>query len=62
MGEHSHWVDISALGQEVRKGDYLISYQDTAINKLSQKEAKESLKLLNTLMDSTGNTRVKSSN
>ena len=62
MGDHSHWVDISALDQEVNQGDYLISYQNTAINKLSKQEAEESLKLFDTLMNSAGNTRVKSSN
>lgn len=56
QGGHFHWVDISSLGDEVKKGDYLITYQKTAINKISPKDAKEILKL----MDGASNTRVKS--
>lgn len=52
MGDHSHWVDISALSEKVKKGDYLISYQDTAINKLSKEEAEESLRLLDNIQQS----------
>jgi hydrogenase assembly chaperone HypC/HupF len=52
---HFHWVDISSLEQPIKKGDYLITYQDTAINKILPKEAEEILKL----MDSAGNAGVK---
>ena len=54
---HFHWVDISSLRDEVKKGDYLIAYQKTAINKVSQKDAEEILRL----MDGAGDTRIKGS-
>lgn len=55
---HFHWVDISPLEHPIKKGDYLITYQNTAINKILPKEAEEILKL----MDSAGNTGVKRTN
>jgi len=55
---HFHWVDISPLRDDVKKGDYLITYQNTAINKISPKEAEEIL----ILMDSASDAGVKSSN
>lgn len=55
---HFHWVDISSLGDKVKKGDYLITYQKAAINKISPKDAEEVLRL----MDSASDTRIKSSN
>jgi len=58
QGGHLHWVDISSLEDEVKKGDYLITYQETAINKISPQSAKEILGL----MDSASDARVKSSN
>ncbi len=58
QGDHSHWVDISPLGSKVKEGDYLITYQQAAINKISAKEAEEVLKL----MDGTSNAGVKSAN
>ena len=54
---HFHWIDISSLRDEVKKGDYLITYQKAAINKISQKDAKEILRL----MDGTGDTRIEGS-
>lgn len=54
---HFHWVDISSLKNKIKKGDYLIAYQGVAINKISSKDAKEILRL----MDSASNTGVKSS-
>ncbi|PIP23050.1 MAG: HypC/HybG/HupF family hydrogenase formation chaperone [Candidatus Nealsonbacteria bacterium CG_4_8_14_3_um_filter_39_7] len=44
---HSHWVNVSSLTEKVKKGDYLLTYQDVAINKVSAKQAKEVLKLHN---------------
>lgn len=44
--DHYHWLDISALGQKVSKGDYLLSYQNTAINKINSKQAEEILGLI----------------
>ncbi|MGB9706786.1 MAG: HypC/HybG/HupF family hydrogenase formation chaperone [Microgenomates group bacterium] len=58
QGGHLHWVDISSLEDEIKKGDYLITYQGAAINKISPKEAEEILRL----MDSASDARVKSSN
>jgi len=49
QGDHFHWVDIASIDEEVKIGDYLICYQNVAINKLSEKEAKESLELLKNL-------------
>jgi len=56
--DHFHWVDISSFGDKLKKGDYLISYQGFAVNKVSSEEAEEIIKL----MDGAGNARVKSSN
>ncbi len=53
---HLHWVDISSLGDKIKKGDYLIVYQKAAINKISSKDAKEILKL----MDSASDAGIKS--
>ncbi|MFH1840727.1 MAG: HypC/HybG/HupF family hydrogenase formation chaperone [Candidatus Shapirobacteria bacterium] len=58
QGGHFHWVNISSFEDEVKKGDYLITYQEVAINKISPKDAKEILRL----MDSASDARVKSSN
>lgn len=55
QGNHFHWVDISVLEEKVKKGDYLLTYQKAAINKISAKQAEEVL----ALMDSAGDTRVK---
>ena len=43
--DHHHWVDISLIGGGVKKGDWLIFYQDAAIGKISPKEAEEILAL-----------------
>lgn len=45
QSDHFHWVDISALEEKVALGDYLLTYQDTAINKVSPQQAKETLRL-----------------
>lgn len=58
QGEHFHWVDISSLENGIKKGDYLITYQEAAINKISSKDAREILEL----MDSAGDAGVKSPN
>jgi hydrogenase assembly chaperone HypC/HupF len=57
QGDHFHWVNISLIGNEVKKGDYLVTYQKAAINKISQKAAKEILML----MDGASDTRIKCS-
>jgi len=54
---HFHWVDISPLKDKIKKGDYLITYQNAAINKISPKDAKEILRL----MDSTSDAGIKGS-
>jgi len=56
QGRHFHWVNISSLEEKVKRGDYLITYQNTAVNKILPEEAEEILKL----MDGAGNTRIKS--
>jgi hydrogenase assembly chaperone HypC/HupF len=58
QGDHSHWIDISPLDEKVKEGDYLLTYQGVAINKISTEEAEEILKLMN----STCDTRVEGSN
>lgn len=57
QGGHFHWVDITSLKDQVKRGDYLISYQEVAINKILPKEAEEILKL----MDSASDAGVKGS-
>ena len=57
---HSHWVDISSLGEKIKIGDYLISYQNVAINKVSPKDAEEILKMMGPLMNGASDTGVKS--
>jgi len=58
QGDHYHWVDLSSLNEAIKEGDYLITYQGVAINKISNKEAQE----IFNLMDSASNTRIKGSN
>lgn len=41
---HCHWVDISML-KKVQVGDYLLTYQEAAINKVNPEQAKEILTL-----------------
>ena len=48
---HFHWVDISLLKDKIKKGDYLLTYQKAAINKISSKDAKEILKLMDSASD-----------
>lgn len=55
QGEHFHWVDISSLEEKLKKGDYLLTYQKAAVNKISAKTAKEVL----SLMDGAGDAGVK---
>ena len=43
---HYHWLDISLIEDEVKIGDYLLSYQEAAINKVPNKEAEEILSLI----------------
>ncbi len=44
---HFHQLDTAALDEDVKVGDYLIAYQDAAINKISPEQAKEITELLN---------------
>jgi hydrogenase assembly chaperone HypC/HupF len=46
QGDHFHWLDTSTLNQSVKVGDWLLSYQDAAINKISDSSAKEVLAIL----------------
>ena len=45
QGDHSHWVDTCLL-EEIKVGDYLLTYQQAAINKISSGEAEEILSLM----------------
>jgi len=62
QGDHSHWIDITSLSEKVKIGDYLISYQNVAINKISPEEAKEVLDSLQSLVDCACDAGIKSSN
>lgn len=55
QGNHFHWVDISVLENKVKEGDYLLTYQKVALNKISAREAREIL----ALMDGAGDAGVK---
>ena len=43
---HSHWLDTSLINGGVQKGDWVISYQNAAINKVSAAAAREVINLL----------------
>ena len=45
QGDHSHWVDISLIDGGVKRGDWLMTYQQAAINKISEEQAKEVIRL-----------------
>ena len=47
QADHCHWLDTSLIESSLKVGDYLLSYQNTAINKISVQEAKQILKLIN---------------
>jgi len=40
------WVDLSTIQEEVRAGDYLITYQKVAVNKVAKKEIEEMKQLM----------------
>ncbi|MFC1726980.1 HypC/HybG/HupF family hydrogenase formation chaperone [Patescibacteria group bacterium] len=44
--DHEHWVDTSMIDSGVKLGDYVLTYQEAAINKISTKQAKEILTLI----------------
>jgi len=46
QGDHFHWLDVSMISGGVKKGDWLLSYQNAAINKVSEKSALETISLL----------------
>ena len=45
QSDHEHWLDISMIDEGIKVGDYLLSYQEAAINKISAKQAKEILSI-----------------
>ncbi|GEM_PF-1834019 len=51
QNDHFHWVDVSCISEEIKIGDYLITYQEVAINKVSVKDAEEVLKLMDGASD-----------
>jgi len=46
--DHSHWVSIESLQDKtkIKVGDYLLTYLDTAINKVSKKQAQQVFNLM----------------
>ena len=52
QGARSFWVDISSMGEEVKGGDYLITYRQVAINKVPLREVKKILHLIGNLEES----------
>lgn len=46
QNNHYHWLDISLIEDKIKIGDYLIAYQEVAINKISSLEAKKILNLI----------------
>jgi hydrogenase assembly chaperone HypC/HupF len=46
LPDHHHWVDTTMIEQRIKPGDYLLTYQNVAINRLTPAQAKETLKLL----------------
>lgn len=46
QNNHYHWLDISLIEDKLKIGDYLIAYQEAAINKISSQEAKKILSLI----------------
>ena len=46
LPDHEHWVDTTLIDEGVKLGDYLLTYQEAAINKVPSDQAKETLKLL----------------
>lgn len=51
QNDHFHWIDISYIGEEIKIGDYLITYQGAAVNKVSAEEAEEVLRLMDSACD-----------
>ncbi|MDP2860820.1 MAG: HypC/HybG/HupF family hydrogenase formation chaperone [bacterium] len=39
-GDHKHWVDLSLL-ENPKVGEWIISYQNVAINKIAPEEAEK---------------------
>lgn len=44
--DHYHWTDTCLIEKKLRVGDWLISYQDVAVDKISSKQAKQILALI----------------
>lgn len=44
--DSSCWVDISSMEEKIKEGDYLITYQKVAINKIPPNEIKKILELI----------------
>lgn len=51
QGDNSCWVDISSLEEEVKEGDYLLTYQKVAINKVPRIEIDKILELVGDLSE-----------
>ncbi len=48
---HFHWLDVSLIEEKVKIGDYLLAYQNTAINKISPDQAKEVFRIIGGVND-----------
>ena len=46
QADHTHWLDTSLIDEEVKVGDYLLAYQEAAINKLTETDALKVIDLL----------------
>ena len=47
QGDHTLWLDIAMVSDEnLQVGDYVLSYQNAAINKISREEAEKVIELL----------------
>ncbi len=46
---HFHWLDLAMIEQKISVGDYLLSYQGFAINRITPSEAKKALEILKKL-------------
>lgn len=47
LPDHEHWVDTGMIEDGVKVGDYLLTYQNMAINKVAPEEAEKTWTILN---------------
>ncbi|MFH0814928.1 MAG: HypC/HybG/HupF family hydrogenase formation chaperone [Candidatus Falkowbacteria bacterium] len=56
-GDHEHWLDISAMDEPINVGDFLLSYQGVAINKITASEATANGDVISTLLQPASHKR-----